>query len=365
MNSVITPEMRDVIEAVHYRPAVSIIMPYNTRISLKKELAQSLKTAADKVEKELRSLYPEDIAVVVIKKLRNILKDLRYETEKKSIAIYVSPIFQKVIYLDIPVEEKIIVDESFEIRDLLYSKKQLHKYLVLLLSTHESRMYLGNTVTFIRIVSDIPESVYDVMNELPEKGASPTDITSRKEKMMERFIQHVDIGLDSMLKIYDLPLFVIGNERMIANFKGLSKHGPSVIEYIQGNFEEAGLSRLKELMASHVKDWQRKKQSELLLILEQAADRDELVYGMSNVWAEAMSHRGRLLIVEKDYMYAAEHGANNKEILPENERSNKLTAVRDAVDDLIEMVLKDGGDVEFVEKDGLKDYDQIALIKYF
>ena len=365
MNTVITPEIRDVIEAVHYRPAVSIIMPFETRINLKKELTHALKTAADKVEKELHDLYPDDISTVVMKKLRNILKEVKFDSGKKSVAIYVSPIFQKMIYLDIPVEEKIIVDESFEIRDLLYSKKQLHKYLVLLLSTKESRMYLGNTVTFIRIVSDIPESVYAFGNDGPDKALNLTDMSERKEILMEKFMHHIDLGLDSMLKAYDLPLFVIGNERILTHFKSQSKHASSVIEYVPGNFEEAGLSKLKELMSTHVGDWQKRKQSELLNRLEQAADKDALVYGMNNVWSEVMSHQGRLLIVEKNYMYAAAHGGDQSEIIPEHASQNKLTAIRDAVDDVIEALLKDGGDVEFVDKDVLKGFEQIALIKYY
>ena len=99
--------------------------------------------AADKVEQELLENYPDEMGFLVMHKLRAIIKNLNFNTHKKSIAIYVSPVFEKVLYLDIAVEEKIIIDESFEIRDLVYSKKQLHKYLVLLLSGKESRMYLG------------------------------------------------------------------------------------------------------------------------------------------------------------------------------------------------------------------------------
>jgi hypothetical protein len=35
------------------------------------------------------------------------------------------------------------------------------------------------------------------------------------------------------------------------------------------------------------------------------------------------------------------------------------------VDDLIEKVLQDGGDVEFVEDGSLNDYQHIALVQYY
>ena len=49
MNPIVTQEILEVIKTEHYRPAVSIIMPFEPKMSLKTELAQCLKTAADKV----------------------------------------------------------------------------------------------------------------------------------------------------------------------------------------------------------------------------------------------------------------------------------------------------------------------------
>ena len=110
MNPAVTPDLKEVIEAVHYRPAVSVILPIETKINMKEELEHSLKIAADKVEKELSQNYPDSLASEVSEKLRNIIKNIEFDKEKKSIAIYVSPVFEKVFYLDIAVDEKIIVN---------------------------------------------------------------------------------------------------------------------------------------------------------------------------------------------------------------------------------------------------------------
>ena len=99
MNPVVTQEIKEVMEAVHYRPAVSVIMPFEPKMSLKTELAHSLKTAADKVEQELLQNYPGELGELVMRKLRAILKDLNFNTHKKSIAIYVSPVFEKVLLI--------------------------------------------------------------------------------------------------------------------------------------------------------------------------------------------------------------------------------------------------------------------------
>jgi hypothetical protein len=136
-------ETRALREEVKYLPAISIIQPFEPMMSLKSELEYRLKRAMEKVETELMANYTVHTAVPVIVKLQNLIHQLNYNTHKKSIAIFVSPLIEKVYYLDIRVEEKIVIDESFEIRDLVYSKKQNIQYLVLLLSAERSKMYLA------------------------------------------------------------------------------------------------------------------------------------------------------------------------------------------------------------------------------
>jgi len=64
-------------------------------------------------------------------------------------------------------------------------------------------------------------------------------------------------------------------------------------------------------------------------------------------------------------MYAAEHGSSDEIIYKATEPFNKFSYIKDAVDDVIEKVLENGGDVEFVDEGLLKDYHHIALILFF
>ena len=125
-----------VLEASHYLPCITLIMPFEPKMSLKKDLVYQLKIASEKIESEILGNYHREEALPVMKKLRQVIKDLNYHTHKISIAIFISPLIEKVYYLDLPVEEKIMIDDSFEIRDLIYSKKEIHKYLLVALNYH-------------------------------------------------------------------------------------------------------------------------------------------------------------------------------------------------------------------------------------
>jgi Bacterial archaeo-eukaryotic release factor family 3 len=365
MKSELSPEVRDVFEAIHYRPAISIIMPFEPKMNAKAELVHHLKFAVDKVDREIRDNYPEELADLVMQKLRKIVKNLNFNTFKKSIAIYVSPVFEKVLYLDIPMEEKIMVDGSFEIRDILYAKKELHNYLVLVLSNKWSKVFLGSCSKFVKVKSNVPDHIAAFENDAPEKTANFSDPSYRKEVMMEKFLRHTDEGLRFLLHAYSLPVFVMGTKRILGHFKTITKNEKSIIGYIHGNYEEATESELGDMLKPYVNDWKKVKMEDLHHQIERAADAGKLATGIKDVWKLASQNRGRLLVVEKNFMYPAEQGESVEVIVKPKEPYNKFSYIKDAVDDVIEKVLEQGGDVEFVDKDLLTEYDHIALIQYY
>lgn len=365
MKSAAAPEIKEVIHAIPSRPAVSIILPFEPKMKVKASLLHSLKMVLEKTENALKENYTHEVCDVIMHKLRNIIHNLNYSSFKKSVAIFISPVFEKVLYPDIPVEEKIIIDESFEIRDLVYCKKELHKYLVLLLSGNGYKIYLGNNGTFVRIVSHNPETAAAYANDAPERVANFSDGSDRKEQLMAKFLLHLDKTLHLILDTNPFPLFVVGTERIAGHFNKITRHGRLVVKYIHGNYEDASVTELNELLKPFVADWKKVKERDLLNVLESAAGNKKLSAGIKEVWKDAMHRKGRLLVVEKNYMVAAEHGGDTDEIHKPAEPYSRYSYIKDAVDDIIEKVLDYGGDVEFVDAPLLGSYHHIALVKYY
>ncbi len=365
MNSHLTPDFRNVSESTYNRPAISIILPFEPKMSLKSDLAHSLKIASDKIERELKENYPGDTANLVVEKLRSIIANLNFNTHKKSLAIYVSPVFEKVLYLAIAVEEKIVIGESFEIRDLVLSKKQTREYLVLVISGKKSNMFLGKGRQLVKIISNGSSSVHAFVNDPPERVANFSDPSERKEQILNKLLHAIDNSLRLVLNAYHLPLFVLGPEKVMGHFKSLTKSGSAVIEYIHGNYDDAPIEQLKKILEPHIEQWEKVREKDLINQLEDAAGKKQLAIGMRDVWKAATAKKGRMLIVEKDYIFAAQNGGTKNVIYMPATPYNQFSNIKDAVDDVIENVLETGGDVEFVEKDMLIDYHHIALIKYY
>lgn len=365
MNPAISSDIHKVTTSLHYRPCISIIMPFEPKMSAKAELTHQLKCAADKVEKEIKANYPDDLGRLVIQKLRNIIKNLNFSTFKKSIAIYVSPVFEKVLYLDIPVEEKVMVDSSFEIKDLLYAKKELHRYLVLVLSGKWSKVYAGNSASFTKLKSNVPDHIAAFKNDPPEKTGNFSDPDHKKEVLLDKFLRHTDDGLSFLLHVYPFPVFVIGSKKVLGHFKMISKNEKNIAGYIPGNYTESSEQELSKVLKPYLDNWKKVKMDDLQHQIEKAVDAGKLSSGIRDVWKQASQHKGRLLIVEKNFKCSSEKSAREDVIFMPAEPYNTFSYIKDAVDDIIEKVLENGGDVEFVEDGALDQYGHISLIQYY
>jgi hypothetical protein len=366
MKQAIDREILEVMSSAHYRPAVSMVMPFEPQMNGKEGLKHRLKLAADNVEKELTKNYGDVEQVgTVMSKLRNLVNHLNFDVYKKSVALFVSPVFEKVLYMEIPVEEKVIIDESFEIRDLVFCKQQMHRYLVLVLSGGESRIYLGNERKIVQMISNTHESVASVKNDPAERVGNFTDAHHHKEVLMEKFLLHIDNRLDIVLKAYQLPVFVMGPQRVLGHFKQVTRHNNALVGFVKGNYEDMDLPHLHEIIEPHVRDWKKIRQKNLLNKLEEAASMKRMVSGIQDVWKEAVHKKGRMLLVEKDYRYTARKGVPDDIIYRPAESDNPFSFIQDAVDDVIEKVLENGGDVEFVENGFLRNYHHIALLLYY
>lgn len=354
----------EVINATHYAPAVSVILPFEPKMSSKNELKHRVQLALANVHRQLTKNYTEDTVLAMKQKLDELQNIIDYSSFKKSIAIYASPVFQKIYYLDIAVEEKIIIDDSFEIRDLVFAKKDLHKYLILVLAEDHYRFIIGNTTQFIHIITNGAGN-REPERDLPEKVGNFSDTSRQKETELHQFLHLTDHCLGRVLTSWDLPLFVMGPERVTGHFKKISHHNNRVICYVTGAFEKAGEHEIGKVLAPYVADWRNVCQQNVLQKLEAAVNENKVSAGVHNVWRDAQQKNGRLLVVEKNYMYAAVKDAVTEDMIQPREEEGNPYYIKDAVDDIIEKVLQNGGDVEFVDEGLLTPYRQIALIRFF
>jgi len=226
-------------------------------------------------------------------------------------------------------------------------------------------MYLADSNAFVKIISDSPAAVDRHIHEVPESLINFYDISEQEKIIINKFLHHIDNTLSLVLDAYHLPLFILGTEGIVHQFKDLTKHSGAVIEYVCGSYEEAGIEQLKEILEPYTTNWKKVWQKNLSNQLREAAVNRKLAVGMSDVWHEAMKGNGRLLIIEKNFIYGAEHESIDDIIFKAVKQYDRFSYIKNTLDDVIEKVLESGGDVEFVDKEVVKDYHHIVMIKFY
>lgn len=353
----------EVFESHKYLPCISIVMPFESQITPKSELVSKLNNAAAAMRSELFINYPEDKWVPAMKRLEQIIKDLNYYTFKKSIAIFISPLVERVYYLDIQVEETISIDDSFNIRDLVYSKKQTMSYLLVVLSSSRTKIYTCTSHSLSLVISNVPNNM-EGSQEHENNDTNRCRLESKTDTVSDHdFFEYTDQSLALLLQSQPLPVIVVGNEKSVNEFKKTTINQAHVIKYLTGNFEQYTSENLLTLMKPVADDWRVIKQADLRKQICDSLKNGNLVSGINEV-LQSVSRKGkRFLLMEKRIRYPFKSMSIAIPFLSNSYAAKNAFYLNDIVDFVIERVLESGGDVEFMEDGALADYGGIVVIE--
>lgn len=311
-------------------PSVTIIMDFEPLLTPKKCLVNRLEEKRKKIADELQIRFPGEMSELVQAKLENIISNLNFSAPGKGLAIFVSPVFEKVYYLSTNQEERILVQESFKIRDLARNKSALRDYYILKLENGNGTLFFDRSVGRIAIENNALEQVDKVLSRELER--SP------------------------------LPLFVVGEKKVLEAFGRITKHNAYVLRYIPFANDEASLRDPGRLVEPLLAEWPRLQNEYFRKQISEAAKRESLITGMSNTWNYIMSGRKGVLLIDEAYLdkpfYLDYHFIT--EFLPET--FSRFSCIRSPMDRLIEKMIENGGDARVLNSHGSRNFDQVAVI---
>lgn len=340
------------------QPAVSVVVPFEPHLRSKSEITTLLNNSVDRAIRQIEERYADQSGRVVISRLKNIMSQLNFSSFKKSVAIFASPVFEKIIYLPFEVEPYIQVASGFNIQEAIKAKKENKSFLLVNLSRLSSTIYLGEGASLSRVnmnMRDQPDNPVTF-----PKGKSFTDRNELREILLRSFMRRTDQALHLLLKAYPLPVFVTGSAKVMGEFRKISANSNRVVAYIDGYFAKADQQSLKQMLHPHLLRWQEVKRQDLLQRINTAANANHLASGIREVWKNARAKNASLLVLEEGYSPAAILHAIKTETTCTN-----CSVVNTTIDEIIEKVLEAGGDVEIVEPGTLAGYEPIVLIERY
>jgi hypothetical protein len=321
-----------------------------------------LENLVKQAEIQLLEKYDKNQAAPVIERLKNLARDIDYQNTLDGLVVFVNASFARTFYLPFNIGERVVVQDSFHTRDLVFAMNRTPRYWVLVLSEKPTRLFEVSRKEFI----EVDEGEFPMTHEGPGgeqalPGGFGIKRSGYRDEYHRKFFRSVDNALRPFLLDDPLPLVVVGVDRFLAFFNKMTQHQDWIIASLKGSHDSSSVHELGELVWPLVKVALDEKRQQVFAELEQAISDRKYASSVGEVWRMANDGRGRLLIVEEDFHYPAKIDEKTGQLVPA-EDPTAPGVITDVVDEIIETVLRKDGKVVFVDKGKLQNHRGIALI---
>ncbi len=351
---------QDVLDLQSHRshPSVSILLTTHRTSPDNKRDPILLKNLATEATDRLVELLGKRDAGPMIRKLEAQVAaiDLRHTLD--GMAIFVSDAHAGVYLLPVPLVPRVIIDDTFATRDLVFAMNRSPRYWVLALSEQPTRLFEGVRETLV----EVRGGGFPMVHGGP--GGSTAlpkliDKSKYEDEHHQQFFRRVDQALAKFTKADPLPICVVGVERWLSHYRSVTSH-KDIVATVTGNHDQTPAHDLGKLVWPAVRDALSVKRQRALDALDAAIGAQRFASGLGEAWRRAQEGRGDLLLVEQDYHQAArlDAAAGQLHLVAADDPSANMA---DAVDDLIELVLAKQGNVVFVDDGVLEGHQRVAL----
>jgi hypothetical protein len=349
-----TPSMVTSLQAIESYPAVTLLMSTTPASRMLPEDAERLLGMAREAEARLTSESLPGIWGTALRPIADLAEEAGRGPATEAIAIFVSAATRAVVHLNLLVADRVVVDPTFATRDLVRALHRTPRHVVLTLSQHEGRLFEG-------VGGDLHPAPGRSFPRLAA-GAEAAQRGERGRRAQPRrsFYRDVDRALGAYLRVHPAPLVLVGTERELAEFRGLSANLGRLAGCVHGSMVTAKTTDLVPRIRLVMEGYLRSRQQEALALLEERISGNRAVSGIASAWLAAQAERPEMLAVEEGYFYPARVDGSGELLSPADDVEHP-DVIDDAVDELIETVLRRGGWVALVEDGALTDHDRVAL----
>lgn len=353
------------LQKIRAYPCLTIILPTHRTAPGNRQDPLLLKNLIAEAASRLLAEFNKRDVETLLKRLDDLTSAIDFSRSLDGLALFVNRDFARAFHLPFPVKERVIIDETFATRHLVYALNHSVRYWVLALSEKPTRLFEGTNDVLVEIKEKGFPMVHDGPGgEAPLPGGFGIRRSAIRDEYLLKFFRKVDSALKAFLAEDDLPLILVGVDRHLAFFNEVTTHKHAIVGTLTGSHDKTSPHELSKLVAPILEAHLAEKVREAMAQLDKAIGEKKTASTIRDVWAFAHEGRGDLLLVERDFHYPARLDDSGKNILPAEDPSAP-DVIDDAVDEIIEEVLNKKGKVVFVENGQLSEHGRIALTLRF
>jgi hypothetical protein len=275
---------------------------------------------------------PDVDADALRQRLRRLAERASRLPAQQGLAIFAGGPIDEVVTLPIPVQTRAVVDRTFHVRDLLRAAQHTQRSHLLVVEAHSARLY-----------DDERGSLVERHGRFPIAGPEIVGAETFRRQLVAA--AHDDVR-------DNLPLIVAAADRDVVPASELA-HVTMFAGVVVLPRDSRDLDVLEALSRTRVQEWRRTRLTEAV---DSATSDPAWQHGLRRVWETVDAGPLGELVVEVGFHYPA----GGQVRIGRDTQNGSLAGRADAVEDVVAMVARAGGEVVFVADGALATVGRIT-----
>lgn len=353
-------ETLDRLSKIQAPVCVSLVLNTHRTFPENKQDSILLKNMISEANQRLQSEFDSGIAERYTKKLQEIAEDIDHNHNDLGLMLFVNDDVAEFLRLPIRLHNRVIIDETFTTRPIVRALKRASNYYVLALSKGKARLIEAASDSVVKEIEEegFPISDSQLLKFSTMEGANASRVTN----LTQEFFNRIDKSVNQIRKDNPLPVIIYSEETNYHQYLKEADYPNTILGHVLlKNFDEKAGNIIKDDVWPHISELTVENNRARITELENAISSGKVVTDINEIWRAAQGGRGATIFVEEGFFQAV-RDEGDKLVPIELEDISSKEDIDDIVDEMIEHVLKFGGDVVFIEKGGLKEFNQVALV---
>lgn len=353
-------------------PAVSIFVKTHREHPANEQDPIALKNQLKVAEDRLTNEYDKHIAATIMENIHAQTDELNHNYNLDTLAIFASTDDVQIIRMPLDTTERVVISDRFATRDLVRDMASAVHYYTVVLTRDMARLIEASNDRVIKEfehddnaqnnMENIPFPIEN--NSLYTTGNAGSDRSSNKESgYLEEFFNQVDKSVQELWGEHKLPLVIVGDSRNISYYKEVCDRPDNIIASVSNiNYLEDGSAQhIVDGVQEAVEAYRTSVHEAALGEIDKARGAGMLRTDLQEVYRGAFQGAGETLYVRRGYMQPAKIDEKAQTLAYADDPSAE-GVTDDAVGEIIEHVMHNGGEVVFMPQEIMKEDQPIALV---
>jgi len=356
------------LKARHDDPAISILMPTHRSFPDNKQDSITLKNLVKHTEERLLSQMDKRDVWPFMEVIHAAVEAHDHSHNLDGLALFAGAGRADIVRLPFKVTERTIIDRNFATRDITRGLFDAVNYFIVVISREHGRLFQAYNERLVHEFdhgTDLQNDNFPIKNStLYSTSGHDRSQAPSEDNLLKEFLNRVDKSLQEIQRTRGsdrLPVFVIGDARNVGLFRQVCDRPDDLVGDVTHAADlQADAQVLVADAQAAVARHREATESDAMAQRGQARGANRLLTDLTDIYRAANEGNAERLYVCRGYIQPGVIDVEARTLTASDDATAEgLTD--DVVDELIEMVQANGGDIAFLSKDTLGDDAPLAL----